>query len=179
MSNKGFIKVDRSLMDNWIWREKPFSKGQAWIDLIMMANHKDTKCARKGKIIVFKRGEVNRSLSSLAQKWGWDRRTVSRFLAVLESDGMVSVDSTTHGTTITVENYNKYQTRRTTDGTTHGTTRAQHDVQHAPTNKNDKEYIKNDKEPPYNPPVGGRGRSSKKKPRNEVLEMIKEGVFDE
>ena len=176
---EGYIKLSRKLLENALWNEKPFSRAQAWVDLLMLANGKDSKVMNGDEVQVIKRGTVARSQKWLADRWGWDRKKVARFLRVLESDEMVTVNGATNGTTITIENYNKYQTRRTTDGITHGTTRAQHDVQHAPTNKNDKEYIKNDKEPPYNPPVGGRGRSSKKKPRNEVLEMIKEGVFDE
>ena len=37
-TQKGFVGVHRSLQEHWLWDEKPFSKGQAWIDLIMLAN---------------------------------------------------------------------------------------------------------------------------------------------
>ena len=144
MSKQGYIKLDRSLQNNWIWQEKPFSKGQAWVDLIMLANHKDKKELHGGKIVEYKRGVVNRSISYLADKWGWDRRMVSRFLSVLESDRMVSVNGTTHGTTITVVNYDNFQGHGTANGTTHGTTDAQVMVQPMRTNNNDKND-KNDK----------------------------------
>ena len=36
----GYIKLHRSLMDNPLWTEKPFSRGQAWVDLLMLANRK-------------------------------------------------------------------------------------------------------------------------------------------
>ena len=141
MSKQGYIKLDRSLQNNWIWQEKPFSKGQAWVDLIMLANHKDKKELHGGKIVEYKRGVVNRSISYLADKWGWDRRKVSRFLSVLESDRMVFVNGTTHGTTITVVNYDNFQGHGTANGTTHGTTDAQVMVQPMRTNNN----VKNDK----------------------------------
>ena len=151
MSNRGFVKIYRSLFDSPLWQEKPFSKGQAWIDLIGLANHADVKAIKGDSMVVYKRGTVNRSILALSERWGWDRRTVRRFLAVLESDRMVSVDGTTQGTTITIENYGKYQNRRTTDGTKN----AQREVQIAPTNKNDK----NDKNnTPPKPPSRGAGQ---------------------
>ena len=47
----------------------------------------------------------------------------------LESDGMVSLHGTSHGTTITIENYAKHQDGSTTDGTYDGTTDVQPMVQ--------------------------------------------------
>lgn len=37
----GWIKIHRDILYHEIWSDKPFSKGQAWIDLILMANHSD------------------------------------------------------------------------------------------------------------------------------------------
>lgn len=119
---KGYISINRSIEDNWLWKEKPFSKGQAWIDLILLANHTEVKKPIGSSIVVFQKGCVYRSISFLSDRWGWDRRTVKRFLSVLESDGMVSVSVSTHGTTISLINYGKYQTHGTTNGTTDGTT---------------------------------------------------------
>lgn len=41
-------------MDNWVWQDKPFSHGQAWVDMILMANHKDTDVLFDGKVISLK-----------------------------------------------------------------------------------------------------------------------------
>ena len=123
---KGYITIHRSIEDNWLWKEKPFSKGQAWIDLILLANHAEVKKPVGDSITVFQKGCVYRSISFLADRWGWDRRTVKRFLNVLKSDGMLSLSVSKHGTTISLVNYGKYQghgtTTCTTDGTTDGTT---------------------------------------------------------
>ena len=118
MSKTTYIKLDRAIADNWIWSERPFSKGQAWIDLLLMANHKDHKLAYKGEVITCKRGEVNRSILYLAERWGWSREKVRNFLQTLERDGMATTKATTHRTTITIENYNKYQNDYTTNTTT-------------------------------------------------------------
>lgn len=107
--NKGWIRLDRSIIDHWLWNDKPFDKARAWIDLLLLANHEDTKTIYRGELIVCKRGDVCRSVSWLADRWGWTRKTARGFLSALESDGMVSVKCTTNRTTVTIENYGKYQ----------------------------------------------------------------------
>lgn len=115
---EGFIKLSRKLLENPIWNEKPYTRGQAWVDLLMLANWKDSKVLDGNSFKTVKRGTVVRSKKWLADRWGWDRKKLSTYLALLESDKMVTTDGTTHGTTITIENYSKYQDVGTTDGTT-------------------------------------------------------------
>ncbi len=114
----GYFKIDRQLLDHWVWNEKPFSKGQAWIDLIGLANFKDDKTVYQGKVIECKRGTVYRSISFLANRWGWSRKKTRSYLRALESDEMVTIKVTTHRTTVTIENYGKFQDTGTTKGTT-------------------------------------------------------------
>ena len=111
MDNKGFVSIYRSLQDNPLWKEKPFSRGQAWIDLILIANHKDVQSIVGNKVVTFKRGEVNRSMVSLAERWGWGRKKVNLFLSVLEKMDMIEKKGTSQGTTIMLKNYDKYQIR--------------------------------------------------------------------
>ena len=40
---KGWVVIYRSIMDNPLWEDKPFSRGQAWIDMILLSSHKDTE----------------------------------------------------------------------------------------------------------------------------------------
>lgn len=119
-----FLPLSRKLMKHWLWEDKPFSKGQAWIDLLMLANYTEKKKPKNGEIITYKRGNVNFSMKQLADRWGWDRRTVKRFLDLLENDNMVSTDSTTHGTTITIVNYEVFNGSCTTECITNSTTNA-------------------------------------------------------
>lgn len=106
----GWIALDRKLLDHYLWECKPFSKGQAWVDLLLLANHKDHKTPYKGKVITCRRGEVNRSITWLASRWGWSRSKVRDYLRLLESDKMVALKTTVHRTTVTIENYAFYQT---------------------------------------------------------------------
>ena len=135
---EGWIKLNRQITEHWLWQKQPFSWGQAWIDLLLLANHKDDKVFYKGKIIVCKKGTVNRSISFLAERWKWDRRTVRSFLNVCERDGMCITECTTHRTTITIVNWDKFQVEGTTECTTDCTTKSQQDAQPSPTYKNDK-----------------------------------------
>lgn len=133
----GWVKLDRSIMEHWLWDDKPFSYGQAWMDLIMLANHADTKSVYGGKVVKFKAGTVNRSVLSLSKRWGWNRKKTAKFLKILEDDEMVTTIGTTMGTTITIVNYSKFQNQGTTTGATKGATKGQR----RDTNKN----VKNEK----------------------------------
>lgn len=122
----GWFKVERDIQEHSIWKSKePFDRRSAWIDLILLANYKDFKAIRNNQIVMRKRGEVNTSYRFLADRWHWSKNRVVNFLRLLESDEMVTVTSTPDGTTITLENYSKYQdaqdSQRDTDEDTEGT----------------------------------------------------------
>lgn len=107
----GYILLYKQITDrdSWLWSDKPFSRGQAWIDLLLMANYQDQKVAVKGQIIDIKRGQLLRGTNNLADRWGWSRSKVLRFLAQCEADGMCFVNGTAYGTVITIRNYDVYQ----------------------------------------------------------------------
>lgn len=106
---KGYVSIYRTITENWVWDDKPFSRGQAWVDLLLLANHKDIKFSFRGKVIHGKRGSVYRSITYLAERWGWSRSKATRFLKQLEADKMVRLEITTHLTTIVIEKYEDYQ----------------------------------------------------------------------
>lgn len=121
---EGWISLHRRIMENSIWNDKPFSKGQAWIDLLLMANHKDHKFLHGNSFIEVKRGSFITSEVKLSDRWGWSRKKTRGFLQVLEKDQMISKKSTTRYTTITVEKYEVYQGQGTSKDTTKGQPRA-------------------------------------------------------
>lgn len=150
---KGFIKIDRGITDHFFWIEKPYDRARAWIDLLLLANWKDTKELYNGELVQRKRGTVTCSKLWLADRWGWDRKKVTAFLKILEVDNMATTNSTTHRTTITIENWDKYQSQGTTNGTTDGTTDGQPKDNQGTTTPHtkeskriDKNSIKNSKE---------------------------------
>ena len=127
----GWIKLDRKIMDNdFLWGcEEPFDRRSAWIDLLLLANHKDKKGYSGSQVQTFARGDVNKSISSLAERWGWSRKKVSNFLNILEQEQMIvqkrTAKGTGQGTTITIVNYSVYQDAGTGSGTGSGTPKEQ------------------------------------------------------
>ena len=150
----GWILLYRSIRDSWLWDEKPFSIGQAWLDLIMDANHDTGKFYLNGKLKVVKRGQKWTSVRTLAERWGWRNEAVLNFLNALEEDGMIRRESTKSGTLLTLVNYGKFQdvanTKRNTNGTQSGT---QTERKRNETNK-DKRRIKEGKKESYLPTEG-------------------------
>ena len=131
--SKGWVSIHRSIQDHWLWNHEPFSRGQAWVDLVIGANHTDGKLMIKGQLILLSRGQQARSMITLTDKWRWSRGKVKRFLNMLENEQMI-VQQTNHLTSIiTICNYNEFQDKikhggtpdKSTDDTTgdHLTTR--------------------------------------------------------
>ena len=121
MGKEGYITLYRSLLDNPIFNSEPFSKGQAWVAILMLTNHKKGYTpAKNGKLIPIERGECGYSMVALAEIFKWDRRTVKRFINLLENENMVQQKIVENHSIIKVLNYDKYQ-YGTTNGTTNGT----------------------------------------------------------
>lgn len=159
MSDIGYIKLFRTLRHCWVWNGEKFSKGQAWIDLLLSANHQDEKVPLGSQLFDVKRGSFITSKMKLADRWGWSNTKVDSFLKMLEQDGMVTVKSDTKRTFVTIENWelyqsvdsektkqinNKYETKTEQEHNKDETkTKQKHTVNNE---KNDKECNKNDKE---------------------------------
>lgn len=141
MTVMGYIKLHRTIFEHWLWDEKPYDRARAWIDLLMLANHKDNKISIKGRPIEVRRGQTARSSVSLAERWGWSRGKVSRFLDTLEAEQQIEQQKSNVTTVITIVNYEQYQgngqqtiqqTKQQTDS------RRTADGQQTDTNNNDK-----------------------------------------
>ena len=111
----GWVKLYRSITENWVWNDKPFSKGQAWIDLILMANHKDNKFPLGDKVVTVERGSLITSEIKLMERWGWSKSKVRLFLNQLQNDGMIVKITDRKKTTITIVKYGIYQVIETTE----------------------------------------------------------------
>lgn len=105
----GFIKLYRTIQDSFVWEEKPFAYGQAWIDLIMMANHENKKFLLGSQMIEAKRGEVITSQDKLCKRWGWGNTRLRSFLKLLQNEKMIMLSVTQKQTAIEIVNYDVYQ----------------------------------------------------------------------
>ena len=143
---QGWIKLDRRIQSHWIWQEKePFDSRSAWIDLILMASHRDTKFLLGREMVALSRGQFITSVRKLADWWGWSRKRVYNFLKLLETDGMIQKNSDTKKTAVTIVNYGIYQDRRDSKKTVERQ-RGDTAETRGSTIKNVKELRKNEKE---------------------------------
>ena len=144
--NKNWVKINRSLLESDIWRQEPFARGQAWVDLILLANHSEGFIRARGVKITLKRGQVGRSQVELSKRWKWSRGKVKRFLDELEVEQQIEQQKNNVNSVISIVNYDKYQSSSTADSTANGQQTEQQTGGKQDTNKKNKEEIKKNKE---------------------------------
>ena len=114
----GWISIHRKIQDNIIWNDKPFNRGAAWIDLLLLANHEDRQVLFNGNAIQVKRGEKITSLRQLSERWGWSITKVKKFLNLLSDEKMISYKSDSKKTVYSIVNYEVYQDNENTKSNT-------------------------------------------------------------
>lgn len=112
MSQYGWIKLHRQITENDLWQDKPFARGQAWVDLLLLADARDGECFYQGKIQPTHMGEVRTSILYLSQRWGWGNRKVKSFLENLKDVGMIDFKCTSKCTSIFIVNYAKFSRKK-------------------------------------------------------------------
>lgn len=108
---EGWIKLHRSLLESDVWTCEPFSRGQAWVDLLLLANHKDSFFYKRGNKIDVKRGQLGRSSVELSDRWKWSRSKVSKFLKDLEKEQQINVKKSAVTQIVTIINYDEFQSK--------------------------------------------------------------------
>ena len=108
--NKGYISVWRDIQDNDLWTSEPFSKGQAWIDLLLMANHTEKTIVMGNEVVKAEVGSVITSELKLMNRWSWGKEKLRNFLKLLEKLEMIERRPDHKKTYILITNYAKYQT---------------------------------------------------------------------
>ncbi|UFS69469.1 hypothetical protein LPW11_16405 [Geomonas sp. RF6] len=125
MSAAGWVKLHRVLADHDLWLGEPFTRAQAWVDLLLLANHKVGHIRRRGIKIPVRRGQVGYSQEALADRWKWSKGKVIRFLAELKADERITQEivlkNLAVSSLICITNYDEYQCGSTEDGTEAGT----------------------------------------------------------
>ena len=114
----GWIKIDRKLLNNPLWDDKPFSKGQAWIDMLMLAAWQRKEIYVHGVRVTLEIGDICMSVREFCERWGWSDGKVNRFLSVLKMGQLITERKSHVTNTISIVNYKKYQTNNVTDGAT-------------------------------------------------------------
>lgn len=109
MSKQGFVQLHRKIQDHWLYQEeRKFSKFEAWIDMIMLANHKENKFVLGNEFVHVERGQFITSIRKLEKRWNWSNTKVIAFLNLLQEDKMIDFKSDTKKTVITIDKYDFY-----------------------------------------------------------------------
>ena len=88
MANEGWVKLRRELAEDPIWTdEKPFTRGQALVDLLMQVTYKTHTTGGKR----YRAGCVYTTTLILAERWGWTRSKVRWFLKQMEAEKKLKV----------------------------------------------------------------------------------------
>lgn len=146
MRNKGWTKLYREQFNHWI-SKKPFCDGYAWTYLCNQSNHKKGMVNFRNEYIEIERGQIITSKMKLENIFGWTRRHVDNFLKALENDEMITYRMTNRYTSITIINYENYQSNGKQNAIQNDkqiTDRLQTDNKQVSINKNDKN-VNNDK----------------------------------
>ncbi len=112
MPRKGWVKIWRRLRDSKVWKIKPYSPGQAWMDILLRA----TVIFNEKKEVVS--GELDASYHELSRDWGWSIKRVRTFL----KHRKVGVHRRDHkgvhrGIHVTIKNFKLYQGKGFIEGT--------------------------------------------------------------
>ena len=81
----GYIKLWRSSAEHKDYFSEPFTRWQAWIDLLLLANYKNNHAYVRGIPVEVKPGQVMAGEEFLAKRWKWSRNKVRRYFAQLSS----------------------------------------------------------------------------------------------
>jgi len=142
----GYFNVSRKLLDSPIWVSETFTRGQAWIDLIGLANYRPGAIRKRGIVVPVERGQIGYSEDSLAKRWSWSRGKVRRFLAELCMEQQIEQQKSNVCTLITIVNYEMYQTANgTTSSTASSTTNGHQTVQQTDTKEEEEEEKEEEK----------------------------------
>lgn len=108
--NNTWIRLYRKLRDNPIWKKKPFSKGQAWVDLLLRANYREGRVMVGNKVITVLPGQVFTSEVHLSEDWGWSRQKVRHFEGTLLVNRQICTpEKTSKYTILTLTEWARHQ----------------------------------------------------------------------
>ena len=115
MKPTGWVSIWRKLCISDLWLNEKFTRGQAWVDLLLLANHEKGEITKRGITVFLERGDVGWSERELASRWKWSRGKVRRFIKYMcsGSDPKLIPQTSPQNTNIincyTIINYKQYQ----------------------------------------------------------------------
>jgi len=103
----GWIRLDRSIQDNFLWQEPEALK--LWIYLLMAASLTDKATAFNGQMLNIKRGQLVFGLNAASARLNISIRRLRKYLNWFETDDMIDKQVTNKFSIISITNYSQYQ----------------------------------------------------------------------
>ena len=111
----GWIKIDRSIQDHWIWQEDHYFKW--WMTILLNVNYNSTKFPVNSEIFECNPGGSFRSIDEWGRLFGCSKKTVIKFFNLLRKEEMITTEIMGGGNRrkhlLTVTNWQKYQASET------------------------------------------------------------------
>lgn len=111
----GFFKIPKAILDTVMTEPGRYCQAKAVMDICMRTRYKDSDKAKKGEVVL--------SLRKTAQRWGWDKDTVARFIAQLIELKMLEPTNRQSIYTVNIDGDTKCDTKRDTKKDTYGDTK--------------------------------------------------------
>ena len=107
----GWVSIQRNIQEHPFLKQEGIkrSRAEAWTWLIMNAAWADTQHRVGNQMRDVPRGSMFVTFKQMSEAWGWSKSAVSDFLKGLKSQNMISYESGTQKTFITLCNYNTFQ----------------------------------------------------------------------
>ena len=104
-----YLSINCEYFESGLWLDEKFSRGQAWLDLLFLANSSTKRGVYNFHEKIFNKGSVYRSNSFLAERWHWSTSKVSGFLNNLRDTGRIKVIGRGIEREVQIIDYEKYQ----------------------------------------------------------------------
>ena len=104
----GDIKLNRSITEDPLYRREPFTKWQAWLDLILSACHEPGDMFVRGIKVKMKVGGVYKGAVELAERWKWSRGKVERYITYLSEEKRIVLQKSKVISSILIVGYERY-----------------------------------------------------------------------
>lgn len=112
----GFVKVERKLLNHWTSSE-PESLA-IWVRLLLEANFKSEKKLINGQLVTINRGQLIFGIHAFSERTGISTAKIRRIIKNLENDEMISKQSFSKYSIISITNYSSYQVTSKQETTT-------------------------------------------------------------
>ena len=107
---KGWISLHRKILGNPVLsHSRVYSRFEAFLYLLLNANHKDADVVVGVKLYKVKKGEMITSQMKLCKKFKWGNTKLRNFLKLLQEADMIKVKTEKNLTYVSISNYVTYQ----------------------------------------------------------------------